>query len=113
MNTAQVAYSMDQAVVIEPSTVLVDLLDDTLKCRYEKALVEGRSVVYYVFAQVPVDLLHQEMMHEIINKLFAKFSDKSDAADKIGESPFLQIPSWHKSPLSEKGTPAKQSPRTM
>lgn len=41
------------------------------------------SVVYNVVEKFLFDLVHQEVMNEILNKLTAKYLDDSNAADKV------------------------------
>lgn len=84
----------DHMVSKQISTLVADYLEAILQCKFEKARMGARSVVYNVFEQVQFHLSLEEVRAQILDKHIAKYFDTSDAGDKTSEkilstNPFL------------------------
>lgn len=100
----------EQLVAPEISALLADSLDDILQPPFEKACTLVRFAVDYVFELGLLELLHQKVMKNALDKNMANNFDTSVAADKISEYYCPKKPSWHQSSRSYDVEPANLSP---
>lgn len=82
---AQVACKTEQLVAKDISTLEANSLVDTLQFACKKVRTGVGSVDYKIVERILLDLLHREVMDEILENFIANHSDTSDAADKNGE----------------------------